>query len=96
MSIDIDGSNDAPVNTLPVAGLLTTTAEETGLVFSTGNTNAISIQDTDANLASVQVTLTATTGTLALSGTTGLTFAFDDGSGTGDADGSDGSLVFRG
>ena len=96
VTIVIDGSNDAPVNTLPVAGALTTTMEDTGLIFSTGNSNAISIFDIDANLGSVQVSLTATNGALLLNGAAGLDFSFNDGLGTGDDVGTDGTLVFRG
>ena len=37
VTIIIDGSNDPPVNTVPVAGVLTTTEEDVDLVFSGSN-----------------------------------------------------------
>src|SRR5207247_114424 len=55
--------------------------EDTPLVFSSGNGNAIVVNDVDA--ASVRVTLSVTNGTLTLSGVSGLTFSAGDG--TGDA-----------
>ena len=67
--------NTTPVNTVPGAQV---TAEDTPLVFMAG-TNPISIADADAGATSVQVTLTATNGTLILNGTTGLTFSVGDG-----------------
>jgi hypothetical protein len=67
-----------PVNSVPAGQ---TTQENVPLVFSAANGNAISIADSDANGKSEQVTLTATNGTLTLSGTSGLTF-------TGGANGS--------
>ncbi len=72
--------NTAPVNTVPGAQ---TTNENTALVFSSGNGNAISISDADAGTAQVRVTLAATNGTLTLAGTIGL--AFSTGDGTADA-----------
>jgi methionine-rich copper-binding protein CopC len=62
-------ANLAPVNTVPGAQ---STNEDTPLVF-TGATK-ISIADSDAGSAPVQVTLTATNGIITLSGTTGLSF----------------------
>jgi autotransporter-associated beta strand protein len=73
----VDGPNDAPVNSVPGPQ---TTIEDTPLVFSTGNGNAISISDADAGIYPVEVTLGATHGTLTLSGTAGLTFNTGDGS----------------
>ena len=68
--------NQAPVNSVPGAQ---TTNEDTAKVFSTANGNLISISDADAGTNPVQVTLTATSGTISLSGTTGLVFATGDG-----------------
>jgi hypothetical protein len=62
--------NIAPVNAVPAAQ---STNEDTTLVFSSGNSNAISISDADAGTSTVQVALTATNGIVTLSGTTGLT-----------------------
>jgi hypothetical protein len=49
------------------------------LVFSTGNGNAISIADPDAGGNPVQETLTATNGTLTLGSTAGLSFSVGTG-----------------
>jgi hypothetical protein len=64
VAVTVTAVNDAPVNTVPGAQ---TIAEDSPLTF-TGAT-AISISDVDAGSAAVQVTLTATNGTLTLSGT---------------------------
>ena len=76
--INLDGVNDAPTNVVPGAQ---TTAQDTALVFATGNANAISIGDVDAGTNPVEVTLTASQGTLTLAGTAGLVFSGGDGSG---------------
>ena len=68
--------NDGPVNTVPAAQ---TTGENTPKVFSSGGGNQISIDDADAGSNSVRVTLTATKGTITLSGTGGLSFLTGDG-----------------
>ncbi len=65
-----------PVNTVPGAQ---TTNEDTALVFSTANGNAIRIADADAGGANNQVTLTAAHGSFTLSGVTGLVFLVGDG-----------------
>ena len=57
------------------------------VVFSTANGNLISVADTDDT--DVEVTLTATDGTLTLNGTTGLAFSNGDGS-------ADTSMTFSG
>ena len=68
-TLTITAVNDAPVNTVPGAQ---TTAQDTDLVFSSGNGNAISVSDVDAG--TVEVTLTATNGTVTvdLGGTAGV------------------------
>src|SRR6185503_19671808 len=69
----------------------------TPVVFSSGNSNQISVTDPDAGANTVQVTLTAVNGTITLSGTTGLSFSFSDGNGTGAGDGTaDVTMTFRG
>jgi hypothetical protein len=70
VTINLSAVNDAPVNSVPgtQAG-----SEDTALVFSSGNSNLISISDVDAASNSVQITLTATHGTLTLGSTTNLT-----------------------
>ncbi len=78
VGITVNPVNDAPVNSVPGAQ---STNEDTALVFSSGNSNVISIGDVDASSSSVRVTLTATNGTLTLSQLTGLTFT----TGTGTA-----------
>ncbi len=77
-------ANAAPVITAPGAQ---TTPEDTPLVFSGGN--AISVADSDAGNNALKVTLTATNGTLTLSGTTGLSFTTGDGT-------NDPTMVFTG
>src|SRR6185436_11451872 len=86
VNITVNAVNDAPVNTVPGAQ---STNEDTNLVFSSGNGNLISISDVDAGASSVHVTLTATNGTLTLSGITGLSFTTGDGT-------ADATLVFTG
>ncbi len=78
-SITINWSpvNDAPVNTVPGPQAI---VEETSLVFSAANGNALSVNDVDATTALVQVTLDAQGGTLTLGSTTGLSFSANDGS----------------
>jgi autotransporter-associated beta strand protein len=55
--------NVAPVNTVPPAQA---TDEDTPLVFSAANGNAISVADSDAGSAALLVTVSVTSGTLAL------------------------------
>jgi VCBS repeat-containing protein len=86
VTITVNDINDAPVNALPAAQ---TVNEDTVLVLSTINTNAISISDVDAGGATVEVTLTATNGVLTLGGTTGLVFSTGDGS-------ADATMTFQG
>lgn len=82
----LDGPNTAPVNTVPGAQ---TTVEDTTLVFSSGGGNGISISDASAAGNSMQVTLTATSGTVSLGGMAGLTFTSGDGT-------SDATMTFTG
>ena len=87
IAVTITSVNDGPVNIVPGAQ---TTAEETALVFSTGNGNALSTSDVDAGPGQLRVTLAATNGTLTLSGTVGLVF-------TPPADGTDdATMTFNG
>jgi len=65
-------TNLAPVNSVPAA--TQNVNEDFVLTFNAGNANLISISDPDAGVADVKVTLTATNGTMSLSGTAGLTF----------------------
>jgi hypothetical protein len=68
--------NQPPVNTVPAAQSM---IENSQLVFSTGNGNAISIADPDAGNLPVQETLTATNGTLSVGSTAGLSFTVGTG-----------------
>ncbi|MBS0180674.1 MAG: hypothetical protein JSR20_18125 [Nitrospira sp.] len=54
-------------------------SKSTPLIFSTATGNSLVLADVDAGSSPVQLTLTATQGTLTLSGTAGLTFATGDG-----------------
>jgi hypothetical protein len=64
--------NQAPVNTVPGTQSL---IENSQLVFSTANGNAISIADPDAGTIPIQETLTATNGLISLPTTAGLSFS---------------------
>ena len=80
------GPNDPPVNTVPGAQ---TVPEDSTLIFSAGNGNAISIADPDAGTADVLVQLTGTNGAISLGQTTGLHFSAGDGT-------SDATMTFTG
>jgi autotransporter-associated beta strand protein len=82
----VDGPNDAPVHTVPGPQ---TTVEDTPLVFSTAAGNPISVADPDAGIYPVEVTLSASHGTLTLSGTGGLSITTGDGT-------DDSVMVFSG
>ena len=77
--ITVNAVDQPPVNSVPAPQSINV---NTALVFSTGNGNAISVSDVDANGNPEQVTLTVTNGTLTLNGTTGLMFS--QGTGAGD------------
>lgn len=79
-SVAVTSTNDTPVNQTPVAEQHV--FQDSTLVFGTAQGNALSISDADAGNGLVQVTLTASHGTLSLSGVNGLSFAV----GTGSAD----------
>ena len=83
--ITVTPVNDSPVNTVPAAQ---TTDEDTPKVFSTANSNGISVTDSDAANTSLQLTISVQHGTLTLGGTTGLSFTFSDGNGVGSGDGT--------
>lgn len=85
-SFELQTLNLPPVNTVPGPQA---TNEDTPLVFSSANGNQISISDPDAGANPVQVTLTATNGTLTLSTTAGLTFTVGDGT-------ADATMTFTG
>ncbi len=100
VNITVTGVNDAPVNTKPG---LQTTPEDVARVFSTANSNRISVADPDdaddgtTGNETIQVTLTAVNGSITLNGVSGLSFSFADANGTGAGDGtSDTTMTFRG
>ena len=80
VAITVDAVNDPPLNTVPAAQSINANI---ALTFSSGNGNRISVADSDAAGNPVQVTLTATNGTVTLASVSGL--AFSVGSGTADA-----------
>ncbi|NIV49750.1 MAG: hypothetical protein GWN46_24585, partial [Gammaproteobacteria bacterium] len=86
VTVNLNDLNDAPVNTVPIAQ---TTVEDTPLEFSSTNGNLIAIDDIDAGVNPVEVTLSVGNGTLTLFGTTGLTFSVGDGS-------ADATMTFTG
>ncbi|HKQ99611.1 MAG TPA: Calx-beta domain-containing protein, partial [Pyrinomonadaceae bacterium] len=74
--LTVNPINDGPVNTVPGAQSV---LENGTLTFSSANSNPISIADPDSGANPVQVTLTATNGSITLSGTSGLSFTVGDG-----------------
>ncbi|GAB1541341.1 hypothetical protein NUACC21_40120 [Scytonema sp. NUACC21] len=80
-SITVNPVNDAPIINAPSAF---TTNEDTPLIVD-ASSGVISIQDVDAGENSIDVTLTATSGTISLSGNTGLTFKNNSSDGIEDA-----------
>ena len=80
-----DGTNEAPVHSVPGPQ---TVGDIATLVFSQANGNRILVRDDSGNNA-VQVTLTATNGTLTLAGTAGLSFTVGDGT-------ADATMTFTG
>ena len=81
-----EGGNDAPSNTVPGQQSLD---EDTFIILSQANGNAISIADDDVFAGTMRVTLTASNGALTLGDITGLTFLVGDGY-------ADASMVFTG
>ena len=86
VSLTVTAVNDAPVNSVPGPQ---ETPKDANKVFSAGNSNAITISDVDAGASTVQVTLTATNGTITLPVLTGLTFSAGDGT-------ADATMTFTG
>ena len=77
-TVHVNAIDDAPVNTVPSSQ---STNEDVAKVFSTANSNAITVSDVDDT--NVTVTLTGANGAISLNGTAGL--AFTTGDGTADA-----------
>ena len=80
VALDVAAVNDAPVVTKPLAEQQVD--QDVPLTFSAANANRITVADVDAAGSALEVTLTATHGTLTLAGTSGLSFS----TGTGTAD----------
>ena len=70
--VHVAAVNDAPVNTVPGAQ---TTAEDTPLVFSAANGNAITVADVDGGV--LTTTLAVTSGSLTLGSVAGVTVVGD-------------------
>ncbi|MBS1186777.1 MAG: Hemolysin-type calcium-binding region, partial [Burkholderiaceae bacterium] len=86
-TITVSAVNDAPTATVPGAQSIT---EDGTLTFSSAGGKLISISDADVGvLNDIQVTLTATNGTVSLNGTGGLTFTTGDGT-------ADATMTFTG
>ena len=75
-TITVTPVNDAPINNLPFNPQ---TNQQTPLIFSAANFNAISVTDVDAGTDPIRVSLAVTQGTLSLGSTTGLAFTAGDG-----------------
>lgn len=86
VTITVDSVNDAPVNAAPGTALVD---EDSTLVFSAANGNAITVSDVDVGGGLLGVKLAATHGTLTLGSTANLMFVLGDG--TADQD-----MVFAG
>ncbi len=69
VTINVNAVNDAPVNSVPGPQSVN---EDATLTFSTGNGNAITISDIDVGSGNETVTLSVTSGVLALGSTAGL------------------------
>lgn len=81
-SLVVGGSpavNQAPVNSVPAAQ---TVATGKTFAFSAANGNVVSVADADAGTNNVQVTLTATNGTLAVTANVNLVELVGNGTGT--------------
>lgn len=79
ISVTLGAANDPPVNTVPGSQ---NTAQDTPLAFSAATGNGLSVSDVDAGAGSLQITLTASNGTVALGTTTGLGTVSGNGSAT--------------
>jgi hypothetical protein len=86
MYITVTNVNEAPVDSVPGSQSV---AEDGTLTLSAAGGNGISISDVDVGSGTMQVSLTATNGTLSLSTIVGLVFTTGDGT-------ADGSMQFTG
>lgn len=74
--VSVSPVNDAPQNIVPASD---TTPEDTGVIFSAANGNAISVTDIDGVAGSLSIALSVTSGRLTLASTSGLVFTTGDG-----------------
>ena len=79
LTVDVTPVNDAPLNTVPGAQ---GTPQNTSLVFSAGNGNAITVADADVGAGALQVTLTATNGTVLVGPVVGVATVSGNGTAT--------------
>ena len=86
INITVGGVNDVPVNIVPGPQA---TNQDDALEFSASALNQISISDVDAGSHPMEITLTATNGTVTLANTFGLTFSVGDGT-------ADSTMTFTG
>ena len=89
MTVNVTSVNDAPSNTVPGAQ---GTARNTPLVFSAGNGNAIAVADADAGAGLLQVTLSATNGSVLVGPAVGAASITGDGTATVTITGSAGDV----
>ena len=75
-TVSVTAVNDAPVNLFNGGATFApqTTTENTPIVFNSANANRLAVADVDAGTNPVQVTLTATNGTVTLGSATNLNF----------------------
>jgi len=78
VAITVNAVNDDPVNSVPGAQA---TNEDTDLVFSNGNGNRLFITDIDAGTGEITITLSVTSGTLAVTTSGGASIS-DNNTGT--------------
>jgi len=86
IAVTVTGVNETPVNAAPGKQF---TSLASPLVFSSANGNPITIGDVDAGSNPMEVTLTATNGTITLAGIGGLSFTTGDGT-------ADATMTFTG
>ena len=77
--VSVSAINNPPQIILPSTQ---TTTEDIALVFSSANSNTISVNDLDAGSGNLRVSITVTNGVFALSGTAGLSSYVGDGTST--------------
>ena len=80
VTVTVKATNDPPVISAPTQLQQMVEDQAGGLVFSVGNSNAITVNDVDA--PEMRVTLTATNGVLQLGSISGLTTVTGNGTGT--------------